>query len=50
MPVELPTGRRKMVRRIVMVAALVLGSALVAEAQSWSICNKVLEERVVAIA
>ena len=39
-----------MVRGIVMVAALVLGSALVAEAQSWSICNKVLEERVVAIA
>ena len=39
-----------MVGKIVMVAAMVLGSALVAEAQSWTICNKLLEERDVAIA
>jgi len=39
-----------MVGRIVMVAAMVLGSALLAEAQSWTICNKLVEEPAVATA
>jgi uncharacterized membrane protein len=39
-----------MILKIAMVAAVVLSSAVVAEAQSWQICNRLTEDRVVSIA